>query len=1029
MLVTLTMALSKRINRLGSRFFHLVLALWGEAGIGKSYTAQQLLKNATCKTMSVQASTDIATMLGTRGIPAKFPAMATHLFNRLINGQSLDTGQELDLLHTWLRVQAPILLLVEDLHQVKAEKLEFWTKLATTIKTCKGVGMLVTTRDKPSNVFEAVQVQALNEAEIKTLLANELGSLLPNQAVHWIQTRAAGNPLFSLEFLKHLTTLGFLWNDTKRWHWREPPLDTMPMTVEALIEQVLFEAIDTPETRLALYSRALLETRAPKLVIESELWATTAGLNQTQIDFAELDLVKCGLLTQSGFAHPLFQEVTLKQLPDAQKTVMSTRALQHLQDTQPVMAVAFLEDSHLPNQTAFSTLMACAQSVVAQPTLAAQIKARAAEYLSGSARADLLLEVLNVLIYSEPKQALDLAESVLEIPELTDQTRANAIYHATYAIVTTTRNINAAEESLKRLPISHQGTTEHIASLISYMMLCGQPARALETWESHSELHGIVQTPVLIHVLSALMLTKAFDKAESLTKEILQKPNLQDRELLSIFNIRAISLAQLGQLEESERIGLEALALAERLEQHNAVGVMLLNRALTLERSNQRSAMCDHAARAIVALQKAGNPGLAAQANLMIAVNDLESGRYETAAERLNATYSTLKSGATTPFLVSIELSLVRFHLTQDLQYSQTLALKYARDACSHAKTLAQSVLLASAQSHLSLALCQVGNLEEANSVLDKALPVLEDATDTNTFFVRFAQAKLLEASHQTANATWQLAIDKAQTQGFLFDANCYRLELARLETDLASAQALLDWFQENGLLHGVNLAKRYFPSLETKNTVSQTSQIRLEVLGTMQISGQAVRGQKRQLLLARLLEARILGQQGMTTLDLLDAIYPNEPEETAISALKQSVFKTRSSYGNFVIETTATGYALGEIGSDAELFLKTSDSNIWRGGYLEGLENSSRVSEVLYQHLKSSLNSLLKANPKETVRVCRISIKAEPYDLDAWRFLLLALKSDANHRSLKREYQTAKTRMLEIDEVLPDDWTEFLGS
>jgi hypothetical protein len=38
--------------------------IMGEAGIGKSDTAQQLLYNATCKTMSVQASTDIAAIRG-----------------------------------------------------------------------------------------------------------------------------------------------------------------------------------------------------------------------------------------------------------------------------------------------------------------------------------------------------------------------------------------------------------------------------------------------------------------------------------------------------------------------------------------------------------------------------------------------------------------------------------------------------------------------------------------------------------------------------------------------------------------------------------------------------------------------------------------------------------------------------------------------------------------------------------------------------------------------------------------------------
>jgi tetratricopeptide (TPR) repeat protein len=838
--------------------------------------------------------------------------------------------------------------------------------------------------------------------------------------------------LFTLEFLKHLTRLGLLWNDTKRWHWREPPADAMPVTVEALIEQLLFDASDSPDAQRVLRAKAFLETRVPQLTLDHAVLGQVAQV--TSLETALVHWVRRGILNHAGFAHPLFREVTVKQLLETERQSLAARSLEALQHMYPEHAAGFLEDSGLPPQTAFQTLMSCANALAAQPARAAQLKARAARYLQDTEKAALVLEALTVLVHSEPKQAQGLAESLLELPNISDSVRADAVYYATSAIVTNTRSIAAAEASLARLPQAFHNDARHVSSFIGYLMMCGQAPRALEIWGAHPELHATVETPVLIHVLSALMLTGQMQAAETMTVAVLGQTNLLPRERMSILNVRAISLAQLGQFEASQSAALEAIVLAEQLEQHNAVGVMRLNRAVTLERSD-RKAMQREATLALAALERAGNTGLAAQAQLMLSYADFECGHHELAEEGMNLAYATLKQGAISPFLVTLELALTRFHLERFNQYGHILALKYARDAMRHAQTLGQPKLMANAETHLGVVLLQLRQLNEAQRLIETALPVLRDAPDSTSSFALAARARLLEGLSEPALEAWQTAIDRAETLGFLFDAHCYRLELARLENNPGAAQDDAQWFETQGLLHGVRLAKRYFPALNSLDFDSDEQRPlpswQLQVLGMMQIFENGIsvviKGQKRKELLVLLLEARMAGHSQVKTLELLDRLYPNAPEDEAQAALKQTVFKARAAHGQGIIVTTANGYTLGQVSSDAETFLQTGTLNLWRGAYLDGLVASDDISQALMQTAQQQVQTMLKDNPKEAARVMRILLEMDPYDPLNLRLLCLALRASGNHRSLQRVYFENQVRLLEVGEVLPERWQDFL--
>jgi hypothetical protein len=126
---------------------------------------------------------------------------------------------------------------------------------------------------------------------------------------------------------------------------------------------------------------------------------------------------------------------------------------------------------------------------------------------------------------------------------------------------------------------------------------------------------------------------------------------------------------------------------------------------------------------------------------------------------------------------------------------------------------------------------------------------------------------------------------------------------------------------------------------------------------------------------------------------------------------------------------TTMNGYALGNLKTDVETFLETGNTQLWRGVYLEGLllETSDTVRESLYLALRTRAEALLETDPIEATRVGRLLCEADPYDLEALRLTATGLRAGQNHRSLSRFYDAARTRFLEIGEVLPARWQDFL--
>ena len=180
-----------------------------------------------------------------------------------MQGQQVENSHFISALAATLAGLAPFVLRLEDIHEVTPERLALLKDLAQSVQKLKGVGLLVTSRQTPDDPFMAFKLEPLSQEASDKLLEQELSAALPPQGLEFIYSKAAGNPLFTLEYLRYLSRQGNLWNDGKQWHWRKPEQERMPVVVEALIEQLLEQAKQDDMQRYVLESKAILPREPP----------------------------------------------------------------------------------------------------------------------------------------------------------------------------------------------------------------------------------------------------------------------------------------------------------------------------------------------------------------------------------------------------------------------------------------------------------------------------------------------------------------------------------------------------------------------------------------------------------------------------------------------------------------------------------------------------------------------------------------------------------------------------------------------
>jgi tetratricopeptide (TPR) repeat protein len=1005
----------KRLSGLAARRAGFALAVQGSAGMGKTFTVLEVLKDASCRTLSVRAVAPMVNLIQVLPRPKRLAVWVERELEK--------PEPSLEAVMAFLLGLAPLVIHVEDLHETTNSQLGFWQALAQGITQARGLALIATSRTAPPEPFETIMLEPLSSTASLQLLEHEVGAILPAEATAWIHARAAGNPLFALEFFRFLARRGFVWSDGSRWHWRVPDRDVLPVTVEAMIERAISEACTDNETRTALEARAYLEHLEPTFKLEPEIWAKIAGLELNVLELAERNLSTHGVLADSGFVHPLFREVPIKSISNHLRQSFARRALEVL----PLeVGALFIHDAQLGSERSLELLTKAAE----QSKTPGRWLALAVDFSSGEDRARLALEAARELSQSDLKTAEKLFRLALE-------TNADSAVMLEFIGFLTPHQPHEAQGLFDRLPANVRASDSGLVVCFGLMSTSSDFVNAVALWQNELGSSSELDPDVLVHVIWALKSLTRFDDAIELADRVLSRSDLSPWQRARVLNRQSSAYGESSRYALALELVNQVLALLE-LHGFSVRDMILFDRALYRKQlGDYRAAARDLEEALVLALEVGRTPHEMLIRSFLGSMN-CEFGEYALAEEFLLEAFEYQVQHPVSMYLCDTVHNLIELYLAwRDRPSSGLLAQKYARLSLESADALHIPAYLAASRAYAGFVELEHGSTERA---LALALEAQAFQVPGDLFFGRWfptwleakAQAKLGE--HDQAIALLEQTVITFENIGRVFEANQAGLDLDRLRNSLESARGRLEWFRARGMKNAVDQALRVFPELvgATPNPEPRVG-VQLQVLGVMQIAHESrtesVRGQKRKELLAVLLEARILGRNEVTMLELFDALYPNVSESEAASGLKQTVFKVRSSYGQNTITTTANGYALGAITSDAETFLRDADTRLWRGPYLQdaSLELSASVLEVLTLALHAKAKMLLESDPKEAARVGRILLEIDPYDLKALRLVCQALRALENHRSLSRLYSDARAKLLEVGETLPERWQEFL--
>lgn len=383
--------------------------LWGEPGIGKSWTLEHLSQHLSFPTYSVIAT--LPTQLAPRYLPraAALPRWVRTILSRLAAAEPVTSADAATAIAALLAANAPVALQVEDLHEANEERLIFWRFLAQAVQRSPGVGLIATSRHPPPAEFGASRLHALTNDEVASILTAEARSTLPTEAVTWIQGYAAGNPLFALEYFRFLRRRGNLWHDDRSWRWREPLESHLPANVETLILQAVQLLPLSEADKTVMEAKALLPVSTPLPVLGR---VTNFDLETVQV--AEQSLSEHGVLRRHNFVHPLYRETLVRSLDGAKRRYLAKQIVAALQDEDPETVAPFVADAALPDGTAKALLIRAATAAASHGRRgqAGEILAAAVEY-AGDDKNDLRLQAAAYLKDANIPRARELVEQVL----------------------------------------------------------------------------------------------------------------------------------------------------------------------------------------------------------------------------------------------------------------------------------------------------------------------------------------------------------------------------------------------------------------------------------------------------------------------------------------------------------------------------------------------------------------------------------------------------------------------------------------
>ncbi len=1003
------------------------IGLWGPPGIGKTHTARQLVQATPCANLSLHATTSLTELVRQLPPAPKLPAWAKASLDRLRAGEHLDTQSAANAVGSVLGQLAPFVLYLEDVHETTPEQQAFIAALAQAVTRERGVGLIVTSRTELHAPFEAVQLEPLSVERSAQMLEAEVGSSLPAEAVTWIHERAAGNPLFTLEFFRLLARQGFVWSDSRTWRWRTPDRQMMPVTVEAVVERLLLGAASSPELVVALGARSMLSWG-----VDLNLWSAVADLPPDRLQRASAELERSGVLQRGEFAHPLFREVQRNLLSAHDRQIFARRAVFALEVNHPEDAAEFVDDAAVQPEAALALLRRAANVLIARSDTvrAAAFLARAVDQASHEQQPALALEAARTVRHVNVPEAMRLAELARGHP----QQRSEATYLIAELLAIQGHG-QEAEQALESLP--ERGSRAWWCKLVQVRGVAHNDAGVLAVLREHPDLLENADTNTLARVARTLAHDGQQERAQTLLTDALEQPDLDlEQRVLLLKSLSLVAYAR-SDYARMDALEQEILALATQLGNLRWVDAAHFNRALALEALGDHAGRMRSLERAMQTCLELGDVTALAIAQSSYAGALHACAEYERAETMFLQAHTILRGLDVSMYLVDCESGLTRLYLDWQPPHGLLLARKYASSALEHARALRVGHYITATESLMAVLEARTNQAEAALERSARALDAarrLEMPSALADALAAHAHALAASGRVEDALRTYQ---ESARISDGLGDVNAAQLawlETDRLEGNIGQARVREEWFRERGLLNGVRLVRRYFPLVDPEPTSDPPNTLRLEVLGPMRLmlDGRAepVRGRKRQELLALLLEARVAGRTELPRSEVFDALYPEADPEQATNALKATVHGLRSVLSADTIRTTPLGYALGNVTSDAEDFLTSGDTRLWRGAYLDGLPLETpdkSVREALHLALYTAAQRNLKLDAHESARASRILIESDAYDTEYLRLALHALRASGNHKSLSRLYAESRQRLLEVGEVLPERWQAFL--
>ena len=984
-----------KLLQVASRQTGLAVWLWGEAGVGKSYALEGLLKSLSFRTLRLSPHLDLGRLL--LSLPeTPVPAWLEHTQARLKRGETVERAALLQALCAALEALGPVVVAVEDLPSAPLENREGWNALALRMGRLKGVALLVTGREAPPNGWDAgwdsVRLEVLTQTQTHALLEGQVGAALPSEAGNWVYTRSGGNPALTLELFRFLVQGGSLHSDGTRWQWRVPPEGRVPIGVEALLLERVRPLRADPALERVLLAHALLP-EAPEKVQE------LAGLPPEQWEAHKAQLEREGLLRDGLFTLPMLAGVLSQSLSAADRTLWARERIQVLCQDPPdyLAAVRGLADAWLEPPQTQDLLRGAAEQAEARGYRgrAAELWTEVLRWVAPEERLGLTRRVAWLLREVQPLEAL---RHITRVTALVPDDGEALLLEA--ELLALCGRSSEAESRLRGKPELEGRWQERLLG-VRYRL--DDMAGVVALYEHNPALleRGVA---VQIRVGYALGRQGRYGEALTVYQQALEQPNEDPLERAWLLSAFAALEFEGGELERSiKHFGqaLDKLAGHTGPEAEKRRTVALYNRSQALYRLRRLPEATQDLEAALERLTLSGDGEGVAEAQVNLALFYLMGAHYRTAEGLLSAARPTLERSESAQSLLRLETALLQLYLEEGGEVGKRVAPLHLHRALALLPAVAP-LEQAPSLYFVGWAEAVYGNPEtaqqHAQSLADlcenHALPALKPAVDAILGHALERRGDLDAAlEHFTAACEGYLQLGQPDW------ADRFGLEVDRLGKNVASAASRLERLNAAGLHSWVERGYRAFPQLQTlRELLAEVARprpektllegvVRLEVLGSLRLfsSGKPLTPpaeQGRRLLLL-LLEARVLGREGVRVLDLLESLYPAQDEERAENALKQLVYRLRGVLGKGAVLRLRDRYALGALSSDAESFLDGGPTRLWRGPALEDFaeDEGAALRDLLHDQLTKTLPTVLERDPTEGLRLLELLLEARPYD------------------------------------------------